>query len=106
MICLFARAPQSGQVCADTAGDVKPHASGGNDTTDFRIKSRNATDRESVSPVCIRHGIGGANDSWKGGNIDDLLADLIVHRADQTFLGVDDRGHAHRPGWLYAPFGF
>ncbi len=60
------------------------------------IERRDAADRETVTPMGIRHGVGGLHDPGKRRDIHRLLEDLVVHVADQILVGVDDRRHAHR----------
>ena len=60
------------------------------------IKRRDATDRETVTPMGIRHGIGSRHDPGKRCHIHRLLKDLVIHSPDQILVGINDRRHAHR----------
>ena len=53
----------------------------------------------------VGHGIGCFDDARQRGDVCGLLVDLIVHVADQVFVGIDDRRHAHRAVRLDAPGG-
>jgi len=88
-------AVQSRMQAAHSAGDVEADAARGNHAALIGIESGDAADRKAVSPVRIRHGIGGPDDAGEPGDVDRLLIHLPVHRAQQR-LGREDHGrHAH-----------
>ena len=88
-------AAQAGQVGAHAAGDVEADAAGRDDAALVGVEGGDAADREAVAPVGVRHRVRGADDAGQGGHVDQLLAHLVVHVADQFLAGVDDGGHAH-----------
>ena len=89
---------------AHAAGDVESDATGRHDTTLLGVERRDPTDGKAVAPVRVRHGVGRLDDARQAGDVADLLAHLVVHLADQPFVGKDDRRHAHPAAGLDAPF--
>ena len=51
----------------------------------------------------VRHRIGCLDDPGQRRNVGRLFVDLVVHVADQLFVGVDDGRHAHRALRFNAP---
>ena len=94
---------EPGQHRAHAARDVESNASSRDDAALVRIECRDAPDREAVTPMRVGHGIGGLYDPWKRRHIDGLLEDLVIHVADQIFIGVNDRRHPHRALRLNPP---
>src|SRR5213594_964110 len=47
----------------DPAGDVEPHAPGGQDAASVGIEGGDAADRKPVPPVRVGHGVGGPDDA-------------------------------------------
>src|SRR5262249_35208084 len=69
----------------------------------IRIESGNSADRKAIAPMRVGHDIGCGNDTGKGRDICRLVVNLVVHAADEVFIRVDDRGHAHGAAALDAP---
>jgi len=95
---------ETGQQVPDPAGDVEPDATGRNDPAQIRVEGGNATDREAVAPMRVRHRIGGVDDTRQASHIADLLEDLVVHLGNQALVAVKHGGHAHLTLGIQTPF--
>lgn len=61
----------------DTARDVEPNTTGRDDAARFHIGCRDPSDRESVSPVDVRHRIARFDDARKRRHVDHLIEAAI-----------------------------
>jgi hypothetical protein len=86
---------QPGVQAAHAAGDIETDAAGRDDPALLGIEGRHAADRETVTPVRVRHRIGMIDDARQGRHVSHLLVNLVVHGFDQRTIGVNDRGHPH-----------
>ena len=86
---------ETSQHRAHAAGDIEPDAAGRNDAALVGIEGRHAADGKAVAPMGVGHGIGCSDNARQRGDVCGLLVDLIVHVADQVFVGIDDRRHTH-----------
>ena len=96
---------EAGQHRAHPARDVESDAACRHDAPMIGIKRRDATDRETITPMGIRHGIGSRHDPGKRCHIHRLLKDLVIHAPDQILVGINDRRHAHCAARLDPPRG-
>src|SRR5262249_4029305 len=94
---------ESGEYGAHAAGNVEADAARRDDAIRIRIEGGNSANRKAIAPVRVGHNVGRGNNAGKRCNICRLVVNLVVHAADEVFVRVDDRGHAHRAAALDAP---
>jgi hypothetical protein len=94
---------QAGQHGANAARDIEADAASGYHAAVVQVECRHAADRESVAPVRVGHHISRLNDPGQRRDIHRLFVYLVIHVADQVFIGVDDRRNAHRTRGLDTP---
>ena len=94
---------ETGQHRAHAAGNIEADPAGRHHTALVWVKRRHAANGKAVAPVGIRHGIGRLYNPGQRRDIGRLFVDLVVHFADQVFVGIDDRWHPHRAVRLNAP---
>ncbi len=87
------------------AGDIEADPAARYHTAQFRIEGRDPANGKAITPVGIRHGVGGFDDTGQGGHLGDLLIDFLIHAFDQFFAGINDAGNPHIPVGFDAPFG-
>ena len=69
------------------------------------VEGGDAADGEAVAPVGVGHGVGAFDDAGQGGDVADLLGDLVVHAGDQVLGGVDYAIDVHLAGAFDEPGG-
>jgi hypothetical protein len=94
-----------GQHRAHATGNVEADATGRHDAALVRIEGRDSANREAIAPVGVRHGIRRPDDPRQGRDVGCLLVDLVVHVADEVFVGINDRRDQHSPVRLDTPRG-
>ena len=94
---------EAGMQGAYAAGNIKPHATGRDDTALIRIEGGHAADGKPVAPMGIGHGIGGLDDPGKGSHVGELFEDLVIHLFDERRAGVENRRNAHLTEGFDAP---
>ena len=95
---------QPGVQAAHTAGNIEADAAGRDHAALVGVEGRHAADGKAITPVRIGHGVTGLDDAGQGRDVDGLFVDLVVHGADERFIGVDDRRHAHGAVGFDLPF--
>jgi hypothetical protein len=91
------------QYGAHAARNVEAHAARRDHAAVVGIEGRNPADRKAVAPVSVGHDVGRGDDARQRRYVCRLVVNLVIHAADEVFIGVDDRRHAHRPARLDAP---
>jgi hypothetical protein len=86
---------EPGVQASDAARYVVADPSGGDDAALVRIEGGHAADRKTIAPVCVGHGVRAFHDAGQGGDVAQLFVHLAIHGANQGFVSVDHRGHAH-----------
>jgi hypothetical protein len=87
---------EASQQTAHPTGDVESDPAGRNDAPFGRVEGGDPADWKAVAPMGVRHGVGAFDDTGQRGDVNHLLADLLVHIGDQRPVGIDDPGDAHR----------
>src|SRR5438067_183633 len=94
---------EPGEYRAHAAGNVEADTARRNNAIRIRIESCNSTDWKPVAPMRVGLDVGRGNYARKRRDICRLVVNFVIHAADEVFVGVDDRGHAHRAVALDAP---
>src|SRR5690606_123935 len=93
---------RTAEVCteqSDTARDVEADTAGRDHSPGTDVRSRHTTDREAISPMDVRHGIGGADDPRQRRDVGHLLQRPIPGSLGQQPLRREDHArHAHVAG--------
>jgi hypothetical protein len=78
------------------AGDVESHAAGRDDAPVVDVRGRYPSDGKAVTPVDVRHRIGGSDDARKGGHVRHLLdRPILLRLLGQLLSGEHDPRDAH-----------
>jgi hypothetical protein len=85
--------------------NVEADAARRDDAARRRIERGDAADRKAVAPVRVGQSKRRLHDPGQARHVAHLLAHLVVHGADQGFVGEDRAGHAHAAGGRDLPFG-
>ena len=89
-----------------STGNIKSHSPGRHHPAAIRIKGCHSANRKTITPMGIRHGIRGLDNSGKGGHVGDLFIDFLIHSLNQVVSGKNDPRHAHLSLWWNMPFVF
>jgi hypothetical protein len=91
------------QQTAHATGNIEADAAGGNDSAFLGIEGRHASNGKTIAPMGVGHGVDRAHDTGQHRDIGGLRIDLVIHVADEGFVGVDNSRNPHAAGGFDAP---
>jgi hypothetical protein len=64
---------------SNATGNIEAHSTGRYDSASISVEGRHTSNRKTIAPVCIGHGIGSLYDTWESCHVRDLFINLVIH---------------------------